>query len=67
LTNLTALADAIHNAYYSAARHDGAIAAVAPAGDAWQLAWNQGNANPDPFVTSDQSGLLALVRDQRCE
>jgi hypothetical protein len=60
LTNLTALTDAMHNAYYSAATHDGAIAAVAPAGDAWQLAWNQGIANPDPFVTSGQSGLPSL-------
>lgn len=60
LGNLTALTDATHNAYYSAARHDGAIAAVAPAGDAWQLAWNEGNANPDPFVTSGQSDLPSL-------
>jgi hypothetical protein len=60
LSDLTRLTDANHNAYYSAAKHDGAIAAVAPAGEAWQLAWNQGNANPDPFVTSAQSGLPSL-------
>ncbi|MCY0389855.1 hypothetical protein OVY01_22195 [Robbsia sp. Bb-Pol-6] len=52
LANLVTLSDADHNAYYSAAAHDGAIAGVAPAGDAWQRAWNEGIANPDPLVTS---------------
>jgi hypothetical protein len=60
LSDLTALTDANHYAYYSAAAHDGAIAAVAPAGEAWQMAWSQGHANPDPFVTSGSSGLPSL-------
>jgi hypothetical protein len=52
LANLTLLGNANHNAYYSAAAHDGAIAGVAPAGEAWQRAWAQGVANPDPYVSS---------------
>lgn len=50
--NLKKLGDANHNAYYSAASHDGAIAAVAPAGEAWQRAWAEGIANPDPTTAS---------------
>lgn len=46
--NLRNLGNANHNAYYGAARYDGAIAAVAPAGEAWQRAWAEGIANPDP-------------------
>ncbi|ALK34668.1 hypothetical protein bpln_2g24640 [Burkholderia plantarii] len=49
---LTALSDANHDAYYAAAGVDGAIAAVAPVGEAWRLAWSQGVANPDPFAAS---------------
>ncbi|MBJ9712430.1 hypothetical protein [Burkholderia gladioli] len=49
---LGALSDANHDAYYTAAAMDGAIAGVAPVGEAWRLAWNQGVANPDPFVSS---------------
>jgi hypothetical protein len=52
LANLLSLSNADHNAYYSAASHDGAIAGVAPVGDAWQRAWNEGVANPDSLVTS---------------
>jgi len=44
--------NANHNAYYSAALHDRAIAAVAPTGEAWQSAWSQGVANPNPDATS---------------
>jgi hypothetical protein len=51
-SNLETLANANHNAYYSAAAHDGAIKAVAPAGEAWQTAWADGIANSDPFATS---------------
>jgi hypothetical protein len=57
LADLTQLTVAEHNAYYSAAAHDGAIAAVAPAGEAWQLAWNQGIANPNPFAGSSLPSL----------
>jgi hypothetical protein len=46
------LSDADHNAYYSAASQDGAIAGVAPLGDAWQRALTEGIANPDSLVTS---------------
>jgi hypothetical protein len=52
LSALGTLTDANHNAYYSAAEHDGAINAVAPAGEAWRMAWNQGVANADPYATS---------------
>lgn len=52
LANLTLLSDADHNAYYNAAARDGTVAGVAPAGDAWQRAWNEGIANPDPLVAS---------------
>ena len=52
LANLVSLSDADHNAYYSAASQDGAIAGVAPVGDAWQRAWNEDVANPDSLVTS---------------
>lgn len=54
-TELNALGDANHDAYYNAAATDGAIAGVAPAGEAWRLAWNQGVANPDPFVSANAS------------
>ncbi|MEK6346489.1 MAG: hypothetical protein V4764_03355 [Burkholderia sp.] len=54
-TALTALSDANHDAYANAAAADGAIAGVAPAGEAWRLAWNQGVANPDPFVATNAS------------
>lgn len=54
-TELNALSDANHDAYYNAAATDGAIAGVAPAGEAWRLAWNQGVANPDPFVATSAS------------
>jgi hypothetical protein len=52
--SLLSLGAANHNAYYSAARHDGSIAGVAPAGDAWIRAWTEGVANPDPFTGSSQ-------------
>jgi len=48
LSNLSLVGDDIHDAYFSAAAHDGRIAGVAPAGDAWQRAWDEGIANPDP-------------------
>lgn len=53
-SSLLLLGAANHNAYYSAARHDAAIAGVAPAGDAWIRAWTEGVANPDPFIGSSQ-------------
>ncbi len=49
---LGALSDANHDAYYNAASTDGAIAGVAPVGEAWRLAWSQGVANPNPFASS---------------
>jgi hypothetical protein len=61
LANLTLLANANHNAYYSAAAHDGAIAAVAPTGEAWQRAWAQGVANPNPYATPSTSPALPLL------
>ena len=52
LSDLTSLGNANHNAYYSAALHDSEIAAVVPAGEAWQSAWDQGVANPNPYTSS---------------
>jgi len=52
INNLSVLGNANHNAYYSAASHDGAIVSVAPVGEAWQRAWAEGVANPDPKVSS---------------
>ena len=52
--SLQTLGNANHNAYYSAAMHDGAIAGVAPAGDAWTRAWAEGVASSDPFIGSSQ-------------
>jgi hypothetical protein len=48
--NLTLLGNSYHNVYYSAAAHDGAIAGVAPAGEAWVRAWAEGIANSNPFT-----------------
>lgn len=57
LANLALLGNANHNAYYSAAAHDGAIAGVAAAGEAWQRAWAQSVANPDPYASSTLPSL----------
>lgn len=56
--NLSLLADANHNAYYSAALHDGNITGVAPTGDAWVRSWKKKLANPDPFINSSSLPLL---------
>jgi hypothetical protein len=55
---LTATGTAYHNVYYRAAALDGAIAAVAPAGEAWSRAWAAGIANPDPYTGSAPGPLL---------
>lgn len=47
--NLSALANANHDAYAQAAQQDGNIAGIAPVGDAWVNAWTAGIANPNPF------------------
>jgi hypothetical protein len=56
--SLQNLGYANHNAYYSAAAHDGAIAGIAPAGDAWSRAWAEGIASSDPFSGSSPLPLL---------
>ncbi|HKV53449.1 MAG TPA: hypothetical protein VJN94_02300 [Candidatus Binataceae bacterium] len=38
--------------YRCAAQLDGKVAGVAPVGEAWRRAWNDGLANPDPFQSS---------------
>jgi len=58
LKNLSVLADANHNVYYSAALHDGNIAAVAPTGDAWVNAWAANVAAPSPYTTISAEPLL---------
>ena len=50
LQNLGVLGAAYHDVYNRAAALDGHIQAVAPAGEAWQRAWAQNVANPDPFT-----------------
>jgi hypothetical protein len=56
--NLQTLGNANHDAYYSAANHDGAIAGVAPAGDAWVRAWREQVANSNPFADNKSLPLL---------
>jgi hypothetical protein len=58
LKNLSVLANANHNVYYSAAQHDGRITAVAPAGDAWVNAWAANVANPSPYTANSGEPLL---------
>jgi hypothetical protein len=52
LRHLAELTQAYHDAYWSAAAHDGNLRGVAPAGDAWARAWREGIANPDPYSGS---------------
>jgi hypothetical protein len=47
--------DANLASYRCAAQLDGKVAGVAPAGEAWRLAWDDGLANPDPFQSSPSS------------
>lgn len=56
--DLVTISDAYHDIYYRAATLDGHIAAVAPVGEAWMLAWNAGVANPDPFVGTSTAPSL---------
>ncbi len=58
LQNLNVLGAAYHDVYYRAAALDGHIEAVAPAGEAWQRAWAQNVANPDPFAAQNSGPLL---------
>jgi hypothetical protein len=58
LQNLGALGAAYHDVYDRAAVLDGHIQAVAPAGEAWQRAWAQNVANPDPFTAQNNGPLL---------
>lgn len=46
---LAQIGDAYHDAYYGAAAKNGQITAVAPVGEAWQRAWADGVANPNPY------------------
>jgi hypothetical protein len=55
---LAQLGDAYHDANYGAAARDGMITAVAPVGEAWQRAWADGVANPNPY--SGSSALPSL-------
>ncbi len=56
--NLMQLGAFYHNVYYSAAAHDGAIAGVAPAGEAWLRAWGEGVANANPFTVASALPVL---------
>jgi len=49
LTSLGQLSAAYHDVYLDAAAQDGHIAGIAPVGDAWSRAWNEGVANSDPY------------------
>lgn len=55
---LAQIGDAFHDAYYGAAARNGQITAVAPVGEAWQRAWAEGVANPNPYTVT--SGLPSL-------
>jgi hypothetical protein len=41
--------------YRCAAKLDGKVEGVAPAGEAWRRAWDDGLANPDPFLSAPSS------------
>jgi hypothetical protein len=49
LRSLGVLTDAYRDATLSAAQQDGHIRDIAPVGDAWERAWREGVANPDPY------------------
>jgi hypothetical protein len=55
LKALNELLDANLASYRCAAQRDGKITGVAPAGEAWRRAWNDGLANPNPFLSSPSS------------
>jgi len=46
---LDAILDANLASYRCAAQRDGKVTGVAPAGEAWRRAWDDGLANPNPF------------------
>jgi hypothetical protein len=56
--NLAALGDAYHDVYYLAARLDGQIEGVAPVGDAWIRAWNEGVSPSNPYAATPTGPLL---------
>jgi hypothetical protein len=60
MASLGELTRAYHDAYASAAAHDGRIRDVAPAGDAWARAWREGVANPDPYAGSAPGVALSF-------
>ena len=60
LRYLAKLTAAYHDAYWSAAAHDGHILNIAPAGDAWARAWREGVANPDPYTGSAPGVALSF-------
>jgi len=60
LRYLAELTAAYHDAYWSAAAHDGHIRSIAPVGDAWARAWREGVANPDPYAGSAPGVALSF-------
>ena len=51
------ISDANLASYQCAAQRDGNVAGVAPTGEAWRLAWRDGQANPIPFESSPLPNL----------
>ena len=64
LKALADLGDANLASFQCAAQRDGKVAGVAPAGEAWRSAWNEGLANPDPYQSSPCHPLVRNQRDQ---
>jgi hypothetical protein len=60
LQSLGVLTAAYRDAYVSAAAQDGHIRDIAPVGDAWARAWEQGVANPDPYTDSASGVALSF-------
>jgi hypothetical protein len=52
---LNELLDANLASYRCAAQRDGKVTGVALAGEAWRRAWNDGLANPNPFISPPSS------------
>lgn len=57
LKALGELGDANLASYQCAAQRDGKVAGVAPVGESWRRAWDDGVANPDPFQSSSLPDL----------
>ena len=61
-TNLGTLTTAYHNVYLQAAANDGKVTSVAPAGDAWLTAMNDGYVTENPYTSTQNPFLWFLYQ-----